>query len=75
MKKDVLDLIAEVAEVSIEEIESEESLLADDLGMDSLMVLDLVTGIEKIINQKIKPEEMVTFKRVKDVLDFVEERR
>lgn len=74
MKKDLFKIIATIAEISVEDIKNEEELLEDDLGMDSLMLLDLVTEIEKMIDQKIKPEEMVLLKSVKDVFDFIEER-
>ena len=74
MKQELLEIIASVAEISIDQI-NDESLLVEDLEMDSLMFLDLIIKLEKVINQKIKPEEMITIKTVNNVFDFVKERK
>jgi acyl carrier protein len=74
MRQELMGIIASVAEVSPNQVEPE-SLLVDDLGMDSLMLLDLTLNLEKVIKRKIKPEELVAIKTVNDVFDFVEERK
>lgn len=74
MREELMEIIAEIAEVEFNEVKLE-SLLEDDLEMDSLMFLDLIVRLQKIINKEIRPEEMVTIKTVNDVIDFVKENK
>lgn len=66
----VIELIAKVGDLDVSEIEND-SLLVDDLSLDSLMFLDFVTQIEAKANSIISPKEMTQIKTVQDVIDLV----
>ena len=70
IEKVVMDLIAEIAELDPSEVKKE-SLLEDDLEMDSLMFLDFVTQVELKVKSVISPKEMVKIKTVQDAIDLV----
>lgn len=70
IEKLVIELIAKVGDLDVSEIEKD-SLLVDDLSMDSLMFLDFVTQIEAKANSIISPKEMTQIKTVQDVIDLV----
>ncbi len=74
MREELIEMIANIAEVSSNEVMPESSLV-NDLEMDSLMLLDLTVKLQKVINQEIKPEELVALKTVNDVFDFVKEKK
>ncbi len=71
-RKEVLEkvrqIIADKLGVDIDEVVEEASLI-DDLGADSLDLLDLVTEFEEEFNVKIEDEELEKIKTVKDVVD------
>ncbi|MBP1645426.1 MAG: acyl carrier protein [Bacteroidetes bacterium] len=64
----------------IEEIEieadslSEEALLNEDLGIDSLDFVDIVVIVERNFGFKIKPEEMAMVKTLGQFYDYIEEK-
>ena len=70
IEKVVMDLIEEIAELDPSEVKKE-SLLEDDLEMDSLMFLDFVTQVELKVKSVISPKEMVKIKTVQDAIDLV----
>ncbi|MCX8131684.1 MAG: phosphopantetheine-binding protein [Clostridia bacterium] len=70
IEKVVIDLIAKIADLDSSEIKKD-SLLVNDLSMDSLMFLDFVTQIEVAANSVISPKEMAQIKTVQDVIDLV----
>ena len=49
-----------------------ESTLADDLGADSLDVVDLVMSIEDTFGVEFPDEEIENMKTVGDVVEFIE---
>lgn len=51
---------------------SEESSLANDLGFDSLDVVELTINVEKEFKIDISDDEVSEVKTVKDVIDVVE---
>ncbi|WP_051461031.1 acyl carrier protein [Ruminiclostridium josui] len=70
IEKLVIELIAKVGDLDVSEIKKD-SLLVDDLSMDSLMFLDFVTQIEAKANSVISPKEMTQIKTVQDVINLV----
>lgn len=62
----------------IEDIEIEENkikpeaLLKDDLGIDSLDLVDIVVIVEKHFGFKIKPEEMTSVHTLSQFCDYIE---
>ena len=67
-----------VKEFLIEDLEVEEenihpdALLKDDLGIDSLDVVDIVVIIERKFGFKIKPEEMAGVNTLQKFCDYIE---
>ena len=49
-----------------------ESKIKEDLGADSLNVLELVMKMEEELNIHIEDDKLSTFKTVKDVVDYLQ---
>ena len=62
-----------MADVDIENILPENSLI-DDLGADSLTVVELVMAMEESFNLEIDDEEAGKLITVQDAIDFIEAR-
>lgn len=70
MSKHIYEIIAKIADVDLFEVK-DEAILSDDLGMDSLMIIDLSLEIEKIIGQRVTPEDITQFNKVEDVVEYM----
>jgi acyl carrier protein len=72
------EIDAKVREFLIDDLEVEEdkisqdALLKDDLGIDSLDFVDIVVIVEKKFGFKIKPEEMAGVKTLKQFCDYIQ---
>lgn len=55
-----------------EEKLSDDALLKDDMGIDSLDFVDIVVIVEKNFGFKIKPEEMADVKTLSQFCDYIE---
>lgn len=55
-----------------EEKITNDALLKDDIGIDSLDFVDIVVIVEKNFGFKIKPEEMVDVKTLSQFCDYIE---
>lgn len=53
---------------------SDDAKLKDDLGIDSLDLVDIVVIVEKNFGFKIKPEEMKGVITLKDFCDYIEKK-
>lgn len=53
---------------------SDDAKLKDDLGIDSLDLVDIVVIVEKNFGFKIKPEEMKGIITLKDFCDYIEKK-
>ncbi|WP_026510418.1 MULTISPECIES: acyl carrier protein [unclassified Butyrivibrio] len=69
--EEIKGLIAEILAVDEEKI-TKESNLIDDLGADSLSVVELHMEIEERLGVKIPDEEVANLKTVQDVLNAIE---
>jgi len=65
------DILAEVLGVDPKEI-SEETTLADDLGADSLDVVEMMMALEEEFGVTIDDEKIRDLKTVSDVVNCVE---
>ena len=74
------DIIERVNAFLIEDIEieenaiKEEALLKDDLGIDSLDLVDIVVIVERKFGFKIKPEEMANVRTLSQFYDYIEQK-
>ena len=66
----VRELIADKLGVDKDEV-TEEASLIDDLGADSLDLVDLVMVFEEEFDVKIEDDELENIKTVKDVVDGI----
>ncbi|HDP25893.1 MAG TPA: acyl carrier protein [Deltaproteobacteria bacterium] len=66
----VIQLIAEQLEKDISEVLPEMSF-ADDLGADSLDLVELIMTVEEEFNIEIPDEDAEKIKLVKDAIDYV----
>ena len=64
-------ILAEKLDIPIEEID-ESSHIIDDLGADSLDVVDLIMILEDEYGIRIEDEELESISTVEDVLNIVE---
>jgi acyl carrier protein len=66
----IIQLIAEQLEKEVSEIKPEMSF-ADDLGADSLDLVELIMTVEEEFNIEIPDEDAEKIKFVKDAIEYV----
>ncbi len=71
--KKIKQIIAEQLGLGEEEIQDSASLL-DDLGADSLDIVELVMAMEEEFEMEIPDEDAEKIVTVKDVIDYVNKR-
>lgn len=67
----VKEIISEQLDVNEDEIQIESSF-QDDLGADSLDVVELVMALEEEFGIEISDEDAENIKTVKDAVDYIE---
>lgn len=70
----VKDVIAEQLNVEVDEIH-EDSSFVDDLGADSLDLVELVMALEDNFDMKIPDEDVESIKTVGDAIAYIESHR
>lgn len=70
VQEKVIAVIAKQLEVSESEVKME-SLFIDDLGADSLDIVDLIMALEDEFDIEISDEEAEDIKTVKDIVDYI----
>ena len=70
MQKKVVDIIANQLGVDKEMVTAEANVV-DDLGADSLDVVELVMALEEAFDLEIPDEEAEKIRTVKDILDYL----
>ena len=69
----VQQIVADANGLDVDEIELQ-SDLRDDLGLDSLDIVELTANLEKEFNLRaISDSEVATFYTVEDLVDFIQE--
>ena len=67
----VRDIVAEQFDVDSEEVTAESTII-DDLGADSLDVVDLISAVEDEFDVQIPDEKVEGIKTVGDIVAFIE---
>ncbi|MCI5071770.1 acyl carrier protein [bacterium] len=67
----VYEIIVEQLNVDADDIANEKSFI-DDLGADSLDVVELVMAMEEAFEMEIPDEEAENILKVGDVIDYIE---
>ena len=71
VRTEVKKLIAEVTEREPEEI-TDTALFADELGVDSLMAMEVMVAVDKKYKINIPEDEFATIKNVNDTVAVVQ---
>jgi acyl carrier protein len=72
VESDIRKLVAEILEVEPQEI-NETAHFVKDLGMDSMMALEILAGIEKMYRIVIPEEMLPKFTSIKETVRIVRE--
>lgn len=67
----IVALLEELFEVDPATV-TPDSLLVDDLDLDSIDAVDMIVHLQKKTGKRIKPEEFQSVKKVSDVVDVLE---
>ena len=76
-KEEIFDKLKElvVDQLGVEEDEvTMEATMQDDLGSDSLDLVDLVMSVEEEFGVKVADEDLENIKTVGDIVNYIEER-
>lgn len=71
----VKNLIADQLDVADKDSITEGSSITDDLGADSLDVVDLVMALEDEFGVEIPEDEVENIKTVGDIIKYIEEKQ
>ena len=71
MKEEVIDLIADVLEMDKNEIDENTNLI-NDLGLESLDLVDLVAAFEKKYDVEILDKDIKNLQTVNDIIKYLE---
>ncbi len=67
----IKDMIAAQLEIDAEKI-TMESYFVDDLGADSLDVMELIMAFESEFDMEVNEESLESIKQVKDIVEYFE---
>jgi acyl carrier protein len=67
----VRDIIVDQLDAAAEDVTAEASII-DDLGADSLDVVDLISSVEDEFDVEIPDEEVENIKTVGDIVSYIE---
>ncbi len=70
LQKEIKTIISEILEIEEENITPEASFV-EDLGMDSMMALEIMAAIEKKYKLKIPEENLTKMTNLKQVLEII----
>ena len=71
MEEKVMNIISSVCEIDKKDIKLDSNLI-NDLGLESLDVVDLVVAFEKEFNIKIDDKDIKQFQTVEDIVKYLE---
>ena len=71
IKKEVRQLVSEISEVPIEDLK-DEARFSEDLGVDSMMALEIIASLEKKYKIVIPEEKIPTVRSLKNVYELLE---
>ena len=71
MIEKIIELLAKQFRIDTSTI-NEETNIVEDLGADSLEIVDMLMALEENFGITVSDEEALTLKTVKDVAEFIE---
>jgi len=72
MEKDIINVIAEIAEINLKKI-SMASTLSGDLELESLDLVTLVSTLEKKFDVSVNDNDIKDLQTVDDIINYVKE--
>ena len=70
VRKILVDQLGDISEGEV----TENAVIVDDLGADSLDVVEIVMGLEEEFEVEIPDEDAEKIKTVKQIVDYIEEK-
>ena len=71
MFEQIVDIISKQLKTEADEIAQDTNIM-DDLGADSLDVVELLMSIEETFGVSVPDEDVAGLKTVKDIVDYIE---
>ena len=71
MKEKIKEIIGEILDLDVSEI-SEDASILDDLGADSIAVMEIVMELESEYDIEIDTEDIPKFKTINDIITYIE---
>ncbi len=69
LEQEIRDLVSDIIEVPPEKIEHDANLI-EDLGMDSMMALEILASLEKKFKIRIPEEELTKITSLANIIDL-----
>ncbi len=70
--EEIKDMLAKQLRIDINTIQDDSNIM-EDLGVDSIDLVELLMGIEEKLGIVVPDEDAVNLKTVKDVADYIEQ--
>lgn len=74
MKTKVKEIVAEILEIDVDGI-TESALIIDDLGADSIAVMEIVMELETEYDFEVPTEDAINLKTVADIVAYIEQKQ
>ncbi|MBN3039686.1 MAG: acyl carrier protein [Candidatus Omnitrophica bacterium] len=72
IKQEVKSLVSDITEIPEADL-AEDAKFTEDLGVDSMMALEIVASIEKKYKTPVPEEKIPNLQSLKDIYDLLEE--
>jgi len=70
MNEKVKKIVADILEVELESVTEDASIL-DDLGADSIAVMEIVMELEEELDVEVPTEDILELKTVDDIIEYI----
>lgn len=74
MKTKIIEIVAEILDLEASEI-SEDAKIIDDLGADSIAVMEIVMELEEDFDVEVPTEDILELLTVGDIVKYVEAKK
>lgn len=71
MKDKIKEIVSEILDVEVENI-ADDALILDDLGADSIAVMEIVMELEGEYDVEVPTEDILNLKTVNDIFAYIE---
>lgn len=71
MKNKIIEIVAEILDLEASEISEDEKII-DDLGADSIAVMEIVMELEEDFDVEVPTEDILELLTVGDIVKYVE---